>query len=95
MTALPEESRSAYLNQLLSLISNKTLLLLLTIEDIAPESPQAGQPIDRELTQLCAGQFSVQLLHDEIMNLDDIAQNRLLTAHAKVYQLAVHQADSA
>jgi len=86
LTALPAEIRSAYIDKLMELTQQAASILLLTVEDIAENSVQASLPVDQELDGLCEGNYSIELLHSEVVASCE-QDNDELVSHARVYQL--------
>ncbi len=87
LTALPPEMRSRYVAKLLGLTEQEASVLLFTVEDILINAAQASQTIDSELDTLCEGNYSIQLLHSEIMAVEQDCPITDPVSHTKVYQL--------
>lgn len=88
LTALAPAVRGKYIEQLLSLTSGDSNILLLTVEDFAKSSRQASDPIDQELNNLCKGKYNVDLLHSEAMQQNSLHNGVAMESHAKVYKLS-------
>lgn len=88
LTALPEDIRGAYLEQLMSLTQADTAILLFTVEDIEEGTAQRTQAVDRELGSLCAGSYSIQLLHAQAMPAGNVSLQASHVTLAKAYRLS-------
>lgn len=68
LTALPEDIRQLYVSQLLKIISNRTNVFLLTIEDSDISVPlKQAQGIDNEIINLYENYFDISLEYVESM----------------------------
>lgn len=85
LTALPPESRHAYVSKLMDLTEQGAPILLFTIEDIESDGGRESRSVDRELDDLCQGNYSVQLLHSEV--IPQAEDQHRLVSHSKEYRL--------
>ena len=91
LTALPEDVRRLYVNQLRLIVSQTTDVFLLTIEDMEYDKALPQVPsVDEEIKALYAEDFEINLAHSESMREYDRESPGLSTVYTehKVYQLS-------
>lgn len=88
LTALPEEVRAIYVDQLRKLIGPNADVFLLTVEEIVKQSGQAVMAIDQEIMSLYAEHFEITLTHSQRSDDDFVSVNGDdCYTDDKVYQL--------
>jgi len=91
LTALPEAARTGYVARLVDIMSLPAQMLLLTLEDVAPDvGKHSLGEVDEEVAALYNPYFDIAIAHGE-MCVDDLADGRDGVATAKVYHMTPHQ----
>ena len=90
LTALPEDIRPLYVDQLHAIVSATTNIFLLTIEDAEHDKPlPRNQQVDAELISLYARNFEIKLKHADTVIEEQSSAPAASPLHSayKVYHL--------